>query len=121
VTADEIADGENARRELRAAYLNAFDQVSADAVLTPTLGFEALRHGQRQPDRIGDGDPWSFVYDASMTGLPAITIPMGLGASGLPLGLHLTGPPFTDPALIGIAEHATDLLWHPTNPPHQQP
>jgi amidase len=45
----------------------------------------------------------------SVTGCPAISIPAGLSANGLPAGLQLVGRPFAERALLEVA-HAVDGL-----------
>lgn len=47
------------------------------------------------------------MIPASLTGLPAISLPAGLGAGGLPAGLQLVGPRGGDDRLIEIAKS-----WH---------
>jgi aspartyl-tRNA(Asn)/glutamyl-tRNA(Gln) amidotransferase subunit A len=39
-----------------------------------------------------------------MAGLPAISIPAALNKEGLPLGLHVIGPAFTEQMVLRIAE-----------------
>jgi aspartyl-tRNA(Asn)/glutamyl-tRNA(Gln) amidotransferase subunit A len=48
------------------------------------------------------GDP-SFNAMASLTGLPAITIPSGLNAAGMPLAIQLLGPAMADDRLLAAA------------------
>jgi amidase len=43
----------------------------------------------------------------SATGCPAISIPAGLSAAGLPVGLQLVARPFAERALLEVA-HAVD-------------
>jgi amidase len=45
----------------------------------------------------------------SVTGCPAISIPAGLSANGLPVGLQLVARPFAERALLEVA-HAVDAL-----------
>ena len=40
---------------------------------------------------------------SSATGLPAIVLPAGLHADGLPIALELLGRPFSEPKLIQLA------------------
>jgi aspartyl-tRNA(Asn)/glutamyl-tRNA(Gln) amidotransferase subunit A len=40
---------------------------------------------------------------ASLAGLPAISSPAGLGADGLPLGLHLIGRAFDEETVLKVA------------------
>ena len=41
---------------------------------------------------------------SSATGLPAIVMPAGLHADGLPIALELLGRPFSEPRLIQVAQ-----------------
>ena len=53
----------------------------------------------------------------SYFGLPAISVPCGFTAAGLPIGLQIAGPPFAEAAMLALAhayEQATD--WHKRRP-----
>jgi aspartyl-tRNA(Asn)/glutamyl-tRNA(Gln) amidotransferase subunit A len=39
----------------------------------------------------------------NLTGLPSVTVPAGLDDDGLPIGVQLTGAPFTEPLLLAVA------------------
>lgn len=50
-------------------------------------------------------------------GLPAISVPCGFTRAGLPIGLQIAGPPWSEPAVLRLAyayEQATD--WHKREP-----
>ena len=49
-----------------------------------------------------------FTVPASLAGLPAISVPVGLSQSGLPLGLQLIGQPFEEGSLLGVAQKLED-------------
>ncbi|HEY8368494.1 MAG TPA: amidase, partial [Thermodesulfobacteriota bacterium] len=76
--------------EAYAAFLEPYD-----AVLTiPTLGEAPL------PETTGDpraNARWTLL------GVPAVTLPTGLGPSGLPLGLQIVGAPGDDRRLLAVA------------------
>jgi aspartyl-tRNA(Asn)/glutamyl-tRNA(Gln) amidotransferase subunit A len=98
------ADYVNAQR-LRRLYQRRWAQVCdhADAVLTPTIGFEAPVIGQTtlagQDVRAAST---RFVRPFNVLGLPAISVP--LATNGLPIGLQIIGKPFEEPGILGIAE-----------------
>jgi aspartyl-tRNA(Asn)/glutamyl-tRNA(Gln) amidotransferase subunit A len=50
-----------------------------------------------------------FTVPANLAGLPGISVPAGLSADGLPLGLHLIGRPFDEATVLraaGVLEQA---------------
>lgn len=48
-------------------------------------------------------DYLTITYTISLTGLPALSIPCGWTASGLPVGMQLIGPPHGEAALLQFA------------------
>ena len=114
----------NAQKE-RLAYGEAFARAleRVDALLAPTLPVAAPPI-EKKDVRIG-----KVVEDvrlamlrltrpANLTGLPAISIPCGFSAEGLPIGLQLIGRPFEETNLLRAAyayEQATP--WHLAFPP----
>ena len=48
-------------------------------------------------------DYLTITYTISLTGLPALSIPCGWTASGLPVGMQLIGPPHSEAALLQFA------------------
>ncbi len=54
---------------------------------------------------------------ATMPGLPAITIPLGLSDDGLPIGVQLIGPQWSDHRLIAIGEEICSVLGAEFRPP----
>jgi aspartyl-tRNA(Asn)/glutamyl-tRNA(Gln) amidotransferase subunit A len=52
-----------------------------------------------------------YTLPPNLAGIPALSTPMGFDAAGLPLGLQLCAPAFTEAVLIALAdafESATD-------------
>jgi len=98
-----------AARWRRFDYVRQFDQLlGADAViLSPTVaaaGF--LADGRLTPEE-EPGMLASGVYNtevANMTGLPAISLPAGICANGVPFGLQVMAPRFRDGWLLDLAE-----------------
>jgi len=95
----------NKARQVRSLVLrdftDAFEQV--DAILTPTAPSEAFAVGEKMDDPIAMYLKDVFTVPASLAGLPAISVPAGLGADGLPLGLHLIGRAFDEETVLKVA------------------
>jgi aspartyl-tRNA(Asn)/glutamyl-tRNA(Gln) amidotransferase subunit A len=74
-----------------------------DAVLTPTTPSAAFSIGEK-----GRADPIEmylndvFTVTVNMAGLPGVSVPSGLDADGLPLGLQLIGRPFAEETLFAL-------------------
>ena len=68
-------------------------------------------------DAPGPGNT-ALIPAGNLAGLPAIFFPCGFGSDGLPVGLQLVGPPFSEPLLVAIVaayQRATD--HHTKRPP----
>ena len=45
-----------------------------------------------------------FTYPFNLTGHPAISVPAGMDGRGVPVGLQVVGPRFSDHALLALAK-----------------
>jgi aspartyl-tRNA(Asn)/glutamyl-tRNA(Gln) amidotransferase subunit A len=43
-----------------------------------------------------------YTVPQNVAGLPSITVPVALDADGLPIGVQLTGRPWSEPFLISV-------------------
>ncbi len=99
----------------RAEYASALDQRNeAIAFFTRWLaGFDAViapcAPGPAPEGLDSTGDP-SCCTLWSLTGFPAIAIPVGLASSGLPIGLQLAAPPGADDRLLAVAQWCEAIL-----------
>ncbi len=87
----------------------------ADVIATPTSPTTAFRIGERVNDPLQMYLSDVFTVPANLAGLPAITIPCGEDASGLPVGFQVTGNAFGEAMLLQIArsiETRTDWFAH---------
>jgi aspartyl-tRNA(Asn)/glutamyl-tRNA(Gln) amidotransferase subunit A len=84
-----------------------------DAVLTPSTPSAAFAIGEK-----GRADPVEmylndiFTVTANMAGLPGISVPSGLDAQGLPLGLQLVGRPFAEETLFALGAVIEQAAGH---------
>ncbi len=76
---------------------------SCDCILTPTSPTTAFRVGERVDDPLKMYLSDVFTIPANLAGLPAISVPCGMGEDGLPVGLQLMAPPFGEDAIIKAA------------------
>lgn len=76
----------------------AFDK--CDILLTPATPTAAFALGQKQEDPIEMYLNDVFTVPASLAGLPAMTVPVGLNEQGLPLGLQLIGKPLDEQSVL---------------------
>ncbi len=82
----------------------------ADAVLLPTTPQAAFPHSQEAPVSQAD-----FTALANLAGLPALSIPAGWTAEGLPVGVQLVGRAGGEAALVEIGQKLEAALnaWRP--------
>jgi aspartyl-tRNA(Asn)/glutamyl-tRNA(Gln) amidotransferase subunit A len=69
-----------------------------DAIVSPTTPQTAFLFGEPVPESQGD-----FTALANFAGCPAISVPMGADAAGMPIGLQLVAAPWCEAGLIEIA------------------
>ncbi len=99
---------------LRSAVFDAFQSVFAnhDLLVTPTVGalpFPNAGDGSTLgPSRVNGQSVertigWCLTHPVNFTGHPAISIPAGLSADGLPVGLQIVGRRFDDATVLAAA------------------
>jgi len=64
------------------------------------------------PAGIKTGDP-RFIVPFTAFGGPIVSIPVGFGVGGLPLGLMLAGAPGADAAIADVAEKVAKVIELP--------
>ncbi len=107
------------------AHMRQFHQ-SWDLLITPSISVSPFAVGQLTPapdkgvDWARDWTAWTpFSFPFNLTQQPAISIPCGFTADGLPVGLQIVGPMHAD-ALVLRAARAFEAAtpWHLRHPPH---
>ncbi len=105
------------RRLIARDFVAAFER--CDVLMGPVAPSTAFPIGANADDPVQMYLNDIFTIPASLAGVPALSIPCGFDAAGLPVGLQLTGPHFAEARLLGLAHHyqqATD--WHRRVPAH---
>jgi aspartyl-tRNA(Asn)/glutamyl-tRNA(Gln) amidotransferase subunit A len=109
------------RSVLRKEFLEGFKRV--DAFVTPTLPFTATPCGATEvvieKDQKEDmlSAIMQFTGVPSLAGLPALSLPVGFDAEGLPVGMQVIGRPFDEGLLFRLG-HAYQgaTSWHTRAP-----
>ncbi len=78
-----------------------------------TLAWKIGAHKDTQADYLAD----IFTLPGSLAGLPGMSVPVGFGADGMPVGMQLLGNYFQESRLLNTAhrfQQTTD--WHARTP-----
>ena len=89
---------------------------TVDALLTPATPSAAFAVGRIIDDPVVNYLNDVFTVPANLAGLPGISVPAGLNADGLPLGLQVLGKPYDEASLYrvaGVLEQAADFTAKP--------
>lgn len=81
-------------------YVTAFEK--CDAILTPTSPSVAFKIGEKSDDPLAMYLNDIYTVSANLAGLPAISVPCGLSAEGLPIGVQLVGNFWSEAALLNL-------------------
>lgn len=85
------------RRDFDAAYQ------SVDVLLTPTAPTPSFRKGAHADDPLAMYLADLLTIPANLAGLPAISVPCGFNAAGLPIGVQLIGNVLEESRLLQVA------------------
>lgn len=97
------------RALLRAEFERAFQEV--DVLLTPATPTTALPLGERPADPVREYSADVCTVPVNLAGLPALSMPCGVDADGMPIALQLIGPAFGDAAVLQAAYTYEQLAW----------
>jgi aspartyl-tRNA(Asn)/glutamyl-tRNA(Gln) amidotransferase subunit A len=88
------------RTLIKRDYARAFER--CDVVLTPTAPSGAFRLGEKLADPLSMYMQDIFTLPPSLAGIAAASVPCGLSAEGLPLGLQLCAPAFEEARVVRL-------------------
>ena len=94
-----------------------------DVLMTPATAIAAHRIGDSQVRLAGREISTRegllrLMRPFNLTGLPAVSVPCGFTATGLPIGVQIAGKPFAESTVLRVA-HAYErhTEWHRRQPP----
>ena len=103
------------RRLIANDFARAFQ--SCDVIAGPAAPAVACKLGAMAADPVQMYLNDIYTIPANLAGLPAMSIPCGFGAAGLPVGLHMVGNYFTEGRMLGIAHQFQRITdWHQRRP-----
>jgi aspartyl-tRNA(Asn)/glutamyl-tRNA(Gln) amidotransferase subunit A len=103
------------RRLVKQDYDAAFER--CDVIMGPTSPVAAFKAGEKADDPLAMYLNDIYTVSGNLAGIPGLSIPCGFTAGGLPIGLQLLGPAFSEERLLQVGrmyERATD--WHTRAP-----
>lgn len=119
IPATHYVTAQRARRVLRDRVRTAFDTFRLDALLAPTLPMPTVPVEKLNlvlTDASGESPGSGYFRQcvmANVVGIPAMSIPAGFSAEGLPIGVALFGRPLQEAMLFRIARaHESLHDWH---------
>ncbi len=102
------------RRLIKNDFIAAYEQV--DVILCPTSPTPAFKIGEKIDDPVSLYLTDIYTITANLAGVPGVALPAGF-ANGLPLGMQLLGPYFSEARLLNIAHQYQQVTdWHQRAP-----
>lgn len=89
------------RTLLKQDFQNAFQK--CDAILTPTAPTTAFKIGEKSDDPLAMYLSDIYTASANLAAIPGISVPCGISAEGLPIGLQLVGDNWSEGLLLNLA------------------
>jgi len=81
--------------------------------VAPTVAWALGGHADPLADYLAD----IFTLPASLAGLPGMSVPVGQGAGGLPVGMQLIGNYLSEARLLNVAHRLQQVTpWHNSRP-----
>ena len=92
-------------QNLRGALVRAFDGafLKCDLMLAPTVPTTAFPQNYTAKDPVETYLTDICTVPVNIAGLPGISVPCGFGADGMPVGMQLIGPKFSEVSLLNAA------------------
>jgi aspartyl-tRNA(Asn)/glutamyl-tRNA(Gln) amidotransferase subunit A len=103
------------RRMIADDFQNAFKD--CDVIAGPAAPTVAWKIGEKSDDPVANYLADIYTLPASLAGLPGMSLPVGFGQGGMPVGLQLIGNYLKEGKLLNAAhqfQRATD--WHARKP-----
>lgn len=120
LTVSDIAAAESMREVILERFRKLFQ--AYDFLITPAAPVPPYSVGMNFPNEVAGKALVDYVdwiapaFLITLVGFPAGSVPGGKTVSGLPIGLQIVGPRFSDPRILGLAklvQQANPIGWPP--------
>lgn len=106
------------RRLIANDFMNVFKQ--CDVLMGPTTPTVAFDLGEKNNDPIQMYLSDIYTSSVNLAGLPGMSIPIGFGKKGRPIGLHIIGNYFKEAQMLNVAHQYQKVTdWHLKTPSKQ--
>ncbi len=103
------------RSLIREDFRRAFAEV--DVIVGPTTPTPAFPLGAKNADPVAMYLADIYTIAVNLAGIPALSLPCGFTAAGLPIGMQLMGDYFADDLLLNVAHrYQQETQWHRARP-----
>lgn len=103
------------RRLIAQDFAQAYRQ--CDIIMGPTTPTVAFNLGEKSGDPIQMYLSDIYTSAANLTGMPAMSIPVGFGEKNRPIGLHIIGNYFKEAQMLNVAHQYQQVTgWHLQSP-----
>lgn len=118
LTVRDTAEAENARERVWRKFCELFGKY--DYLITPAAPVPPYPVSKNYPDEVGGHRLENYIdwiapaFLVTLVGFPAASVPGGKTQSGLPVGLQIVGPRFSEPRLLGLSklvQRANPIGW----------
>lgn len=100
--------GQQVRRILLDETMRVFRDV--DLMISPTTPTTAFRLGEKVDDPLAMYLSDIYTAPANLTGVPAVSIPVGMDGEGMPIGMQICGPHFSEELVLQLGDEVENLL-----------
>ena len=113
LNASDYVQAQRVRRVIKRETAEVMKGV--DVLVTPTMTQPAARMDVYDPSSTIQGP--SFTAPFNITGLPAMSVPAGFTADGLPVGMQVVGKPFDEPTVLRVGHtYERHARWYERRP-----
>jgi len=125
LTVDQIARAQAQRlamTERMLQFFETYDLLLSPATIVAPFPVENRYVGACGGKTFGNYIEWlAIAYATTLTCTPALSLPCGFTASGLPVGLQIVAPPRAEARLLAGAKVLEEILGVPTGPIDPRP